>query len=356
MNALAHKLHEIAIVLENEASFHDMYKKCAGESYARARTVIATFAHRFAVAPSAVLSAHRLDGSANREHLRRYFDDIYDIKGRTGSPGFLELPPFAFWEDRVKNAEPEKPKAPTVKPTTKPAAKPAAKPAYQAGDFWDTSFKRRDNELRARHGMIWSEVELLKLKLLFVRGCGLEQICVELQRPADGVINKLCSPLQLIYINTISLKYYVTQNGWRACDEYVKQLAKADAAIANGDKDEHVKLLNQPDVVDLKTMSAQINAHISIAQGHIDKVEAELLKARIMSNKAAIIEITTKTLVNGKDIKDFEDSEIYDLIAAQEAEIARLEAIKTKPKKLLTEIAKRQEGIAALVAYLDSKE
>lgn len=306
--------------------------------------MIVTFAHRFAVAPAGVLSASRIDGPANREHLRRYFDDIYDIKDRVGSSGFLDLPPFAFWEDRVKNTDPGKLKAPT------------AKPAHQYGDFWDTSFKRRDNELRARHGMIWSEAELLKLKLLFVRGCSLEQICIELQRPADGTLNKLRSPLNLIQLDPVSFKYRITQNGWRACDEYVKQLAKADAAIANGDKDEHVKLLNQPDVVDLKTMSVQINAHISTTQGHFDKVEAELLKARIMTNKTAVIEITNKTLINGVDIKDFKDSEVYDLIAAQEAEIARLEAIKAKPKKLVAEIAKRQEGIAALVAHLDSKE
>ena len=75
-----------------------------------------------------------------------------------------------------------------------------------------------------------------------------------------------------------------------------------------------------------------------------------------MTNKTAVIEITNKTLINGVDIKDFKDSEVYDLIAAQEAEIARLEAIKAKPKKLVAEIAKRQEGIAALVAHLDSKE
>lgn len=343
MNALAHKLHEIATVLENEATFHEMYKACAGESYARARTVIMQFATQFAAAPARVLSSS-VDGPANREHLRRYFDDIYDIKGRTGSSGFLELPPFAFWEDSVKNAAPVKPIAPT------------AKPAYQTGDVWDTSFKQRDNKRRARHGMIWSEAELLKLKLLFVRGCSLEQICIELQRPADGTLNKLCSPLYLIHLDPISFKYRITQNGWRACDEYVKQLAKADAAIANGDKDEHVKLLNQPDVVDLKTTSDQIDAHISTAQGHFDKVEAELLKARIMTNKTAVIEITNKTLINGVDIKDFKDSEVYDLIAAQEAEIARLEAIKSKPKKLVAEIAKRQEGIAALVTYLDSKE
>lgn len=344
MNALAHQLHEIAVVLENEALFCEKYNACAGESYARARTLIVDYAKQYARHPSCVLSTDRPDGAANREHLRRYFDDIYDIKGRAGSSGFLELPPFAFWEDRVKNADAGKLKAPTVKP------------AYQAGDFWDTSFARRDSERRARHGMIWSEAELLKLKLLFVRGCSLEQICIELQRPADGVINKLCSPLNLIRLDPVSFKYRITQNGWRACDEYVKQLAKADAAIANGDKDEHVKLLNQPDVVDLKTMSDQIDAHISTAQGHFDKVEAELLKALIMSNKAAIIEVTTKTLINGVDIKEYSDAQIYQLIADQEAEIARLEAIKTKPKKLVAEIEKRQAGIAALVAYLDSKE
>lgn len=340
MNAITHKLHEIAIVLENEATFHEMYKACASESYARARTVIMQFATQFAVAPAAVLSSSRVDGAVNREHLRRYFDDIYDIKDRVGTSGFSDVPLFAFWEDRVKNAEPEKPKAPTVKP------------AHQYGDAWNTSFKQRDYERRARHGMIWSEAELLKLKLLFVRGCSLEQICIELQRPADGVINKLCSPLQLIYIDTISLKYYVTQSGLKACVEHVKQLVKADAAIAGDSPINH----EAESALNLKAVSDQIDAHISAAQGHFDKIEAELLKARIMTNKTAVIEITDKTLINGVDIKDFKDSEVYDLIAAQEAEIARLEAIKAKPKKLVAEIAKRQEGIAALVAHLDSKE
>lgn len=68
------------------------------------------------------------------------------------------------------------------------------------------------------------------------------------------------------------------------------------------------------------------------------------------------IEITTKTLVNGADIANFTDSQVYELIAAEEAKIAELDKIKTKPKKLVAEIEKRQAGIAALVAYLDSKE
>ena len=73
-------------------------------------------------------------------------------------------------------------------------------------------------------------------------------------------------------------------------------------------------------------------------------------------NTTAVIEVTTKTLVNGQDVAAMSDASIYDMIAAQEAEIERLSAIKTKPKKLMAEIEKRQAGIAALVAHLDSKE
>ena len=74
------------------------------------------------------------------------------------------------------------------------------------------------------------------------------------------------------------------------------------------------------------------------------------------STMTDIIKITTKTLVNGVDVATMADSAIYDLIKRQENAIADLESIKNKPKKLKTEIAERQAGIAALVAYLDSKE
>jgi len=79
-------------------------------------------------------------------------------------------------------------------------------------------------------------------------------------------------------------------------------------------------------------------------------------KEEPIMNTTNAIEVTTKTLVNGQDVAGMSDSSIYELIAAQEAKIAELDAIKTKPKKLVAEIEKRQAGIAALVAYLDSKE
>lgn len=68
------------------------------------------------------------------------------------------------------------------------------------------------------------------------------------------------------------------------------------------------------------------------------------------------IAITTKTLVNGQDIAGLSDSQVYDMIAQQEAEIAKLSAIVNKPQRLVAEIDKRQAGISALVAHLDSKD
>jgi len=67
------------------------------------------------------------------------------------------------------------------------------------------------------------------------------------------------------------------------------------------------------------------------------------------------ITIEHRTLVNGRNIKDYKDAEVYDLIGQQEAEVERLEKIKNKPKMLVKEIADRKAGIQALVDYLDAK-
>lgn len=70
---------------------------------------------------------------------------------------------------------------------------------------------------------------------------------------------------------------------------------------------------------------------------------------------ATPIEITTKTFVNGQDIKAMSDAQVYELIASEEAKIKELEKIETKPKKLVAEIERRRAGIKDLVTYLDSK-
>ena len=174
-----------------------------------------------------------------------------------------------------------------------------SKPTFVIGQLWDTSFESRDNVKRARHGKVWEQSELGIAADMFCAGYSLEQICVRLQRPALGVLNQLCE---------------------------LELLRRERPHPARWDHVYIVRSLNRPTTPKEITM-----------------------------NKTAIIEITTKTLVNGIDVKDLDDSAIYDLIARQEAEIKRLEAIENKPKKLVAEIEKRRAGIKALVDYLDSK-
>ena len=66
--------------------------------------------------------------------------------------------------------------------------------------------------------------------------------------------------------------------------------------------------------------------------------------------------ITTKTFtyVNGVDVNNYSANELYDMIAREESKIRALEAIENKPVMLQQEIERRQAGIAALVAHLDS--
>lgn len=76
----------------------------------------------------------------------------------------------------------------------------------------------------------------------------------------------------------------------------------------------------------------------------------------IPMSKPQVIKVENRTYINGVEAKDYGNAQIFDLIAAQEASVAELEKIKAKPKALTKEIAERNAGIAALVAYLDSKE
>jgi len=68
-----------------------------------------------------------------------------------------------------------------------------------------------------------------------------------------------------------------------------------------------------------------------------------------------MMKITTKTLLNGKDIAELTNEQLFESIAQAEAEIAKLEAIKTKPNALLAKIGELHEGINALVAHMDAK-
>lgn len=68
-----------------------------------------------------------------------------------------------------------------------------------------------------------------------------------------------------------------------------------------------------------------------------------------------IPEIKTVTYVDGVDIKKMSDTQLFDRIATLEAEIGRLESIKSKPKKLISTIDELKAAIQAIVALMDGE-
>lgn len=77
-------------------------------------------------------------------------------------------------------------------------------------------------------------------------------------------------------------------------------------------------------------------------------------KETTMNTKPLTITTKTFTYVNGVDVNNYSASELYDMIAREESKIRALEAIDHKPVMLQQEIARRKDGIAALVAHLDA--
>ena len=169
---------------------------------------------------------------------------------------------------------------------------------------FDTSFARTDTERRARHGRPWTDEECSLLRKSFMQGHSLQQMCELLQRPADGTLNKL-RHLRLIEFSSL-----------RGCDYYYVALP-----------------INHP-------------ARLAHSTTEPKKEEPTMNKNLI----------ETKTFVNGIDASGMSDTEIFSLIAKTEAEIAKLEAIKTPSKKLAEAIAKLKTGVAELAEYVDNRE
>jgi hypothetical protein len=321
MNQLATALHEIAVELENEQAFYDEYRRNANGSYARARTVIRDYCR--GRNHSSVISL-----TSNREHLRRYFDDNYGIMGRPGSTTDCDhVSLLEFWKDTVREGRP-------IAKASDP------KPLFRVGDLWDTTFIRSGTERRANHGKPWTREQLNQLEQLFLSGRGMQEICHAMQRPGNGILTRLVEFRFLRRVDQGDYTYVFRVTNWAV--GLLPRLLSPDPLA-----DDHL-------IDDAAESSLYLPPSVVASIDDIAEALSPTPEENIMSKDT--IEISTKTLINGQDINDFKDAQIYDLIAAQEAEIDRLSAIKTKPKKLMAEIEERQAGIAALVAHLDSKD
>lgn len=65
--------------------------------------------------------------------------------------------------------------------------------------------------------------------------------------------------------------------------------------------------------------------------------------------------IENQTLINGQNIKNLTDDQLFDLIAAEEAKIKALRAIENKPQKLKDRLNKMQADIDHLIRLIDER-
>lgn len=361
--ATPQKLHEIAITLENEQRFHAAYKAARtsdGRSTAGSRrTVIRKFVDG-KIIPTYL-------GTADVERLRRYFDDTMEMPKFVGDNQYEDVKTIEFWRNEVRN----------------PDLKVASEPRL------DAVMQRHLAELRAEPGFVQElldtrelfrpmlvEKQLLKLNWARETEARYRWLVAELLKDQPTPDPSLCprliplvskllkfSPSLRVYLkdmeNTSDLKqfhehlygsakklgYGLNHSDYAplivALRAELDQRVEAGRAAMVGGLPKHV-----PDCpIPIPSPEYEAQWRAEQAAKNLNPQEPTMAKP---------IDITTKTLINGRDIKELSDSEVFQLIADEEARIAELEKIKAQPKKLVAEIEKRKAGIAALVAHLDA--
>jgi hypothetical protein len=174
---------------------------------------------------------------------------------------------------------------------------------------FDASYADEDKRIRrAQHGKPWSEHEYKALRQLYVDGATLAQMCCTLERPAAGILPKLCDE-RLI----------------RALDYWT-----------------------YAEVAPRRTPFGFASLPVPISP----TIEAPRAEETTMSEKT----IETLVLIQGQNAAELNDKQIFALIGKLENEAKRMGEITNKPKKLVAAIEQIQADIAKLVEYVDTRE
>lgn len=91
-------------------------------------------------------------------------------------------------------------------------------------------------------------------------------------------------------------------------------------------------------------------------QAFRDRMNTPPERAKTLTSKEpTAMNIENQTLVNGQNIKNLTDDQLFDLIAKEEAAIKALRAIENKPQKLKDRINKMQADIEHLIRLIDER-
>lgn len=83
--------------------------------------------------------------------------------------------------------------------------------------------------------------------------------------------------------------------------------------------------------------------------------EEEAIQITETPKEPTAMNIENQTLINGQNIKNLTDDQLFDLIADEEAKIKALRAIENKPQKLKDRLNKMQADIDHLIRLIDER-
>lgn len=152
-------------------------------------------------------------------------------------------------------------------------------------------------------GKPWTVEDISVINEMFDRGQALPALCYKVYRTPVGVLAQLRKSGRLVQ-DPVTYQYFVNDPNWTDCT----------AARA-------------------------------------DKQATKINEETIMNNA----NIETKVFIQGKDASGLSDNQIFQAIAKLEVEMASLEKIKNKPKKLQAVLEAMQADIEKLVEYVDAR-
>lgn len=201
------------------------------------------------------------------------------------------------------------------------------------------------------HGKLWTNEHYATLFRLFCENVSVSGIARELGRQTDAVMAKLARV--------------------RLADELTGKVCERDHPRAGSLRDYYALVVSGAIPKDLNYPPTQAYVKQALERARSGAPSESSLKTVadgcLSSTQVApahtntdkdtdTMQFTIQHLLNGRDIATMSDDEIFRVIAQTEAEIDKLDQIKSKPARLVKLIAQKRGDLEKLIAFLNAQD
>lgn len=201
------------------------------------------------------------------------------------------------------------------------------------GDLFGTYgdvYTFRDHAIE-RQSKTYTEAEMTFLRTSYEVGYDFKDIAIAMHRPALGV----CEKMRLMGL------LETNDNGDFVCAKDVPK-PQPENTVSNPCGE-----------IALNELQRQITEHIEYANAIFETIPFKEKPMSITTNPNVAIE--TKVIVFGQDATTLSEQQLIDAIKRIEGDIAKLKEVKTKSKKIASNIAELESSLAKIVEILDAR-